>query len=364
MVDIADDFTGASGDQPRWLTGPAYERWLATRGDDSEPADAGTPELQLSPLERLRAAALDTAGLDDIPEPNPLVTGLLYSDTTTWIIGKAGHGKSFVALDMAGCIATGMPWQEHGTTQGHVLYVIAEGAAGIRVRVRAWEESYGRKMTGVTFLPVAVQAGKPADWQALISFARELESVLVILDTQARITVGMEENSAKDMGEFIDKLERLRIATRACVAVVHHKGRNGDHMRGSTAMDGAGDTVLEVSKDGDAVTVKNPKQKHLEEHEPIELRLSPIGESTVLMLADGRGKGERSAARMTARRWWDLFGDSPISATKAFDAGLTTKATFYRHVAELVTDGLVAKEQSGTRVFYRMPAAPGGETWE
>jgi hypothetical protein len=313
-------------------------------------------------LGRLRAAALNTAGLDDIPEPEPLVNGLLYSDTTAWIIGKAGHGKSFVALDMAGCIATGTPWQDHGIISGHVLYVIAEGAAGIRVRVRAWEKSYGRAMTGVTFLPVAVQAGKPADWQALIAFAQEIGAVLIILDTQARITVGMEENSAKDMGEFIDKLERLRIATRACVAVVHHKGRNGDHMRGSTAMDGAGDTVIEVSKDGDAITVKNPKQKHIEEHEPIQLRLSPIADSVVLVLTDGKDKGEHSAARVTARRWWELFGDDPISATKAFDAELATKATFYRHVAELLTDGLVLKEEAGNRVYYRLTRNPGGET--
>lgn len=328
---------------------------------DEHPGTGLTPMgeyVEETRLDQYRAAALDTVGLDDIPEPDPLITGLLFTDTTTWIIGKAGHAKSFVALDMAGCIATDHSWQDHGVIQGRVLYVIAEGAAGIRVRVRAWEESYGRKMTGVIFLPVTVQAGKPADWQALIEFAQELDVVLIILDTQARITVGMEENSAKDMGEFIDKLERLRIATRACVAIVHHKGRNGDHMRGSTAMDGAGDTVIEVLKDGDIITVKNPKQKHIEEHEPIQLRLSPCGESVVLTLTDGKSRGDRSAARVTARLWWELFGNDAISATKAIDAELATKPTFYRHVAELLIDGLVLKEEVGSRVYYRMTGNP------
>jgi hypothetical protein len=322
-----------------------------------EEDDQGAPRLK-----QLRAAALDTDALDDIPEPEPLVTGLLYTDTTAWTIGKAGHCKSFLALDMAGCIGTGTDWQDHGVIQGPVLYVIAEGAAGIRKRVRAWEKSYGRKMTGVTFLPVAVQAGRPADWTALIELAQELGAVLVILDTQARCTVGMEENSARDMGEFIHQLEKLRIATRACVMVVHHKGRSGDHMRGSTAMDGAGDTVLEAVKDGEVVTVKNQKQKHVEQHEDILLRLSPIGESAVLVLTDGKDKGSHSAARVTARRWWDLFGGELVSATKAIDAEVAKRPTFHRHVAELVRDGLVVKEESGIRVYYRMVGPPGGET--
>lgn len=89
----------------------------------------------------------------------------------------------------------------------------------------------------------------------------ELQPTLILLDTQARITVGMEENAAKDMGEFVDKLERLRRASGACVLIVHHMGRNGEHMRGSTALEGAATTILQASKEDNEITVSCEKQR-------------------------------------------------------------------------------------------------------
>jgi hypothetical protein len=342
---------------------PGYVDWIAglqeqanvTEGPWEAPPDDDEAETA---LDRMRDALLDTDGLDDIPEPEPLVSGLLYGNGEAWLVGKAGHGKSFVALDIAGCVGTGVDWQGHSVIQGKVLYVVAEGATGMRKRVRAWEESYGRPMTGVHWLPIAVQVKGPG-WLTLISLAAELQPKLIVLDTQARITVGMEENSAMDMGELVHKIEALRGATQACVKVVHHQGRNGDHLRGSTALDGAADTVIAVSKDGEAITIKNTKQKNAEEHEDIELRLCPIGESAVLMLADGRSGGDRSAMK-TAVKWWELFEGDRVSATKLLDAEVATKGTFYRHVASLIKAGVVAKEGTDRSVFYRMTRDPGG----
>lgn len=305
-----------------------------------------------------RNALLDSGGLDTILEPVPLITGTLFTNSTAWIVGKPGHGKSFVALDIAGCVGTGQPWQDRGVTQGLVLYVAAEGVSGMRRRVRAWEESYGRPMTGVMWLPMAVQAGKPAEWRGLRELAAELQPAMIVLDTQARITVGMEENAAKDMGEFIDSLEKLRGATEACVLTVHHQGRSGDHMRGSTAMDGAATTVIRVEKDEDVITVKNPKQKDLDEFEDIELKLTPCGQSAVLTLSDGKTAGGTTAAFKTAQRWHDMFQVDKVTATKLIDAEVTTKATFYRHVRVLLDGGYVVREEVGRATYYSLISVP------
>jgi hypothetical protein len=64
---------------------------------------------------------------------------LLYSDSLAWLTGKRGHGKSFAALDMAGHVSLGQNWHGHATKRGPVLYIAAEGVAGLRQRVRAWE---------------------------------------------------------------------------------------------------------------------------------------------------------------------------------------------------------------------------------
>ncbi|MGC4942130.1 AAA family ATPase [Kribbella sp. DT2] len=305
-----------------------------------------------------RSALVDSEGLEGIPEPVPLITATLFTDSTAWIVGKPGHGKSFVALDIAGCVGTGQPWQDRGVIQGLVLYVAAEGVSGMKRRVRAWEQSYGRKMTGVVWLPMAVQAGKPAEWRGLRELAAELKPAMIVLDTQARITVGMEENAAKDMGEFIDALEKLRQATGACVLTVHHQGRSGDHMRGSTAMDGAATTVIRVEKDEDVITVKNPKQKDVDEFDDIELKLTPRLESAVLTLTDGKTAAGSTAATKTAQRWYETFQTDKVTATKLIDAELTTKATFYRHVRVLIDQGLVVKEEQGRSTYYSLNRVP------
>ena len=40
-------------------------------------------------------------------------------------------------------------------------------------------------------------------------------------NTMARTLVGGDENSAKDMGEFVSNVENIRRETGACVLVVH-----------------------------------------------------------------------------------------------------------------------------------------------
>jgi len=115
-----------------------FEKRTATIDEE----DAAQADL---PYERLRAALLDTAGLDTLPEPEPLIHGVLQRDSLAWLAGRPGSAKTFVALDMAGAVGAGETWQGYRVTQGPVLYLIAEGARGIRPRVRAWESASGRK---------------------------------------------------------------------------------------------------------------------------------------------------------------------------------------------------------------------------
>jgi hypothetical protein len=306
-------------------------------------------------VDQLRAALLDSIGLDSIPEPQPLIAGILYRNSVAWLQGKPGDGKSFVALDIAGCVATGEMWQAHQVTQGRVLYVAAEGASGLRQRVRAWEKAMGREMTGVQWLPRPVQASRDrGEWRHLVALAVDLRPVLIILDTQARITVGMEENAAKDMGMFVDQLEHLRVATRACIVPVHHQGRNGDHMRGSTALDGAADTVLQVVKDENLITITCRKQKNADPFEEIYLDLVPMDDSAVLVRGDGESSrtGRSSAALKMAAKWWGLFRDDKVSASKLIDAGIGSKASFYRNVRELQDSTTAASERVGRNTYY------------
>jgi len=206
-ADFERHWNGADRKQGR----PAFTPPAAASAQ-REPGPNGSG--QLSRIDELRGALIGSGGLDTLPVPEPVIDGLLYRDSLAWLHGKPGHCKSFVALDWACCIDAGLPWMGLAVTPGPVLYVIAEGTTGLHPRVRAWEHRAGCK-TGVIFLPVAVQMLQPADTAAIAALAAELGCVLVVIDTQARVTVGADENSAVDMGRLVVAAEQIRMASGA-----------------------------------------------------------------------------------------------------------------------------------------------------
>lgn len=312
------------------------------------------PDDQPTLAERLRAALVDTAGLDGIPDPEPLIDGLLYRDSLAWLHGKPGHAKSFIALDWAGCVAGGLPWQAHDISKGPVVYLVAEGVRGVRLRVRAWEQWTQAPMRDVLFLPVAVPLLNWAHLTALAEVLAEIRPALVVIDTQARVTVGADENSAKDMGQLVAAVEQIRTSTGACVLLVHHESRAGDNMRGSTALEGAAETVIRAHKDGPHVRLDNVKQKNEAEHPPILMRLVPFGESAVLQSHDGVGLTEEltTSEQAILQVMWDSFGTTGASKTELKDAVAVPKTSFYRALNLLVSKGKLKNTGTDRRPLY------------
>lgn len=262
-------------------TGPDF--WRAEYRQDPAPIVIPESTGELSRAEWLEQQLLSATALAERPAPVPLVYGRLDKDTQSWIIGEPGSFKSFVALDLAAHVAAGREWQGHRVRQERVLYLAAEGASGMTLRTRAWQKINGQ-MEGVDFLPLPLQVSKIDEWQALIELAVKREYGLIVIDTQARVTVGLDENTAKDAGVFIAATAALKEATRACVLVVHHTGRDGKNARGSSSIDGAQDTELKLSRAAPRssmqVLIKDDKQKDMAEDESglaVKLRVVDLG---------------------------------------------------------------------------------------
>lgn len=203
----------------------------------------------VSPIGRLRSELVSARDMARRPAPVPIVAGLLYRDTLAWMIGKSGSFKSFVALDIAAHVAAGKPWAGRRVWGGPVLYLVAEGTGGMPLRVRAWQQVNGEADEKLIMLPRPVQVAG-AGWPVFIELCVELAPVMVIVDTQARVTVGVKENDNAEMGQMIERLAALQRATRSCVLMVHHIGRQGEDARGASAIDGAQDTELKVTRKG------------------------------------------------------------------------------------------------------------------
>jgi len=222
---------------------------------------------------------LDDEELENLKPPAWLIEGILPEQATATLVGKSGDYKSFVALDLASCVATGTPWLGHyPVKRGLVVYIVAEGAGGFSKRIRAWKLYHrfdGR--AGVRFLPHPVQLTRREgkDVNELLRVLGELPEppVLIIIDTQARCTVGADEDKAKDMGLFVDAVARIREEFGACTLTVHHTGwRSNGRERGSSAVRAAADTVILVEKQKDGIVrLTCEKQKDADEFDSITL---------------------------------------------------------------------------------------------
>lgn len=303
------------------------------------------------------------AGLEDLPEPAPLIAGTLDLDTVAVLAGPWGSCKTFLSLAWACCIATGTPWLDRPTKPGKVLYVATEGVHGLRARVRAWEEEHGVKATKLDFLPVPVDlAGRrrgTADVDELCSIVGGERYVLVVIDTLARCLLGADENSAKDMGEAVDSLDRIRRASGACVLGDHHMTKpnaNGARtVRGSSALEGAADTVYTISGDPLLLTLERSKRKDGPTPDRVLLRLRQAWESAVLEIISGdlvRHTGESHLVSVLR----DHFGAAGVSKSELRDVatqdGTMSRATFYRSLKSLVEQEVLVNRGTDKRPRY------------
>jgi hypothetical protein len=80
------------------------------------------------------------------------------------------------------------------------------------------------------------------------------------------------------MNAFVRGCDDLRAKfPGATVLVVHHSGKDQSKgARGSIALQGATDAVFALTRSGNAITVKNEKQKDGEEAQPISLELGRV----------------------------------------------------------------------------------------
>jgi hypothetical protein len=278
--------------------------------EDLQPPGEEIPEH--GPLfERLKRRLMNVEALRGLPPPEPLIENYLLRNSLAWLGGRPGSGKSFLAVDLACCVSSGRPWRGNPVAQGRVLYLAAEGAYGLAPRIDAWINHTGQEPGPLVILPEAVQIHEREGLEAMRRILFEAKPSLLVIDTQARVTAGLEENSSKDMGLFVDALERLRVACGACILVVHHEARGAENLRGSTALEGAASTVLRTEKDPGATLVKiqTKKQKDMIEQDPIMLDLISYRESAVLqsITTDSVG-GPLSTLQ---RECLDILGDHP-----------------------------------------------------
>jgi hypothetical protein len=188
-----------------------------------------------------------------------LIKGVIDRGSLAMVYGDSAAGKTFVMLHAAYCVAAGAQFFDRRTAGGVVLYLAAEAGHRIRNRVAAARAKYPRDKS----IPVRVVTSRinlfadEVDLERITDLVRETEAefgqsvVWIIIDTFARANPGMDENSGKDMGQAIDRMDKLRVETNAAISFVHHSGKDASRGgRGHSSSHAAVDHELVVKREG------------------------------------------------------------------------------------------------------------------
>lgn len=214
------------------------------------------PSVRARDYVRTQPGALrlyDTSELMNLPPMRWLVQDIIPEGSFCVLYGPSGSGKSFCAMDIALCVGSGLPWKGKPTVPGLVLYVSAEGRAGLGQRITAWMRDKGLDATdaSIVWLPEAVSLhGESEHLDTLFERFDELEGdygrpTLIIIDTLARCFDG-DESKTEDMGRFVKGVDRLRAAFGCSVMAIHHTSKAGAEERGNGALRAATDTMIRV----------------------------------------------------------------------------------------------------------------------
>lgn len=212
-----------------------------------------------------------------------LVRDLLATTGLSIVFGHPSAGKSFLALDLACHVALGWPWNGLKVEQGLVIYIAAEGAAGLRNRLAAFMALHKVSDMMLAIIPTPINLQDPnADTDRLIATIEEaarqsgLKLALVVIDTLAK-TFGAGKENTDDMSPYVANCERVSSHFGCCVLIVHHRPKDSDSRepRGHSSLKAGVDTVILVEA-GDPKIATVLKQKDGEDGAKFAFRLQQV----------------------------------------------------------------------------------------
>lgn len=246
------------------VSGPAsmeeFDLLENTTPEQDGPASAATDSVAT-----LRFPVLTAAEFANRPAPKWIIKHVLPEAELVVLYGASGSGKTFMALDMAGAIARGLPWRGKKTKQGRVVYIAAEGAGGFRNRMQAYAQRHELDLNNLN-IGVINAAPNFLEKTDALDVARSIKASggadVVVVDTFAQVMPGGNENAGEDMGKAMAHCKGIHRATGAVVILIHHAGKDSSKgARGWSGLRAAADAELEVVRGATGRALRLTKSK-------------------------------------------------------------------------------------------------------
>jgi len=270
-----------------------------------------------------------------------LVKNVLPDRALAVLYGQPGAGKTFLGLDLALCLSAGLEWAGRRLERTVTLYAAGEDLNGVRDRVEAWKQVHPEATEVDDYFYVVtgtLNLAGPQGVEAFITMVREElldPPSLVIFDTLAMWSPGVDENSAKEMGLVVRGLRRIVRELKCTVMVIHHTTKQGTGFRGSSSFQGAADTMFRVDRKGDGFVLNCTKQRNASALMCEVFALEPVGSSAV---AIHRSAGPGSGLDDTDLQILDVLEDEAEGLTAREIVARTgiAQTTAYNHLRALV----------------------------
>jgi len=328
---------------------------LAFLPKDTISLAVATPEPTSPEGFRLRSIA----DLEKLPAVEWLIEKMIPTRGLSFLIGKSGHGKTFVAVSMALSIATGRDWFGRVVRGSPVVFALGEGLHGLRARVSAWQQLHPEVGEAQIFFSDRVP--NLMERNSCIEFVEAVkESGVrpggVFVDTWSRAVAGADENAAKDMSAAVENADFIGRALGCSVIALHHVGKDATQgSRGSSALQASLEAEWELRKLDDGILELRPtKLRDSDTNQRIYLSLKPVitsvGESAVVTdiapreMRDALTKGEQTA--LTALRGMK----QPATFSDWLGAAGMARTSFRRVVRGLAEKDLIRQTARGYEV--------------
>jgi hypothetical protein len=176
-----------------------------------------------------------------------IVHELIADESVTILGGVQKAGKSWLALQIAQCVAIGQNLFGRAVESGDVIYLALEdGARRLQDRLLKQKSSAGLPILWYTKFP---KLDSKEGWPLLCDLASRRPRLLII-DTLAAAKSGKtDEADSGPMADLFNGLRELAQRHQIGILVVHHHGKtvSGDpahDLRGSSAIGAAADVLL------------------------------------------------------------------------------------------------------------------------
>lgn len=182
-----------------------------------------------------------------------LVDKLFTAGSLNILFGLPGAKKTWALLDMAVCVASGAQWLGMSTQTAPVLVVDEEsGERRLLRRLGEVIRGHGRESENLPISALSL-AGfnfrNSEDVNRVHEFILQTGAGVVVIDALADVMPGADENAVKDVQPVMLALRQVAERTRAAIILIHHANKTGLQYRGSTALPGAVDCMVQVTSD-------------------------------------------------------------------------------------------------------------------